>query len=135
MKPRRDRITRRGRPLRGRGRNRAPRRQCPDCIAVQNRDGVLQHSDGCPFEAAMDAVSAGDRNWFETHPGATIRCRPPAMSEVYECAWSIGAPLPPPPPGHRWQPAGCVDVQQLRPGFRIRVWDNLGVIAQPVGPS
>lgn len=136
MKPRRDRNTNRRRALRAaRSRKRAPRLECPDCVAVQNHDGVLRHSDGCPFEAASSAVSADDRDWFETHPGATTRCRAPDMTEMYLLAWTGGMALPPPPPGHRWQPTGCVEVQQIRPGVRIRLCDSLGVIAQPVGPS
>lgn len=48
---------------------------CPDCAGVLDRTpeggGRLVHSDGCPVGAALDAMSARDRAYFDAHPGVT----------------------------------------------------------------
>ena len=51
-------------------------RPCPDCLghlepSTVAMPGSFAHDEGCPAGAAMDAVSATDREWFAAHPGTS----------------------------------------------------------------
>lgn len=49
---------------------------CPDCHQVIEDDGTVTHSETCPNQSALDAVSDRDRVWFERHPQANVYYRP-----------------------------------------------------------
>lgn len=62
------------------------------------------------FAEAIDRASEGDRIWFELHPDAEYRERPPIDGEFWP---------------HQFTRADFVLVHQIRPGFRVRtpmVW-------------
>ncbi len=95
---------------------------CSDCGAVA--DGInLRHDDSCPIARDIDATMAEDRDWFESHPGATERRRPLtwAEREVLKAASPVpeGTPL-----------RGNVVVRQIVPGVRTRHFE---VYATPRG--
>ncbi len=56
--------------------------------------------------ALIDRASEGDRVWFELHPGEDVRLRPIIDGEFW--------------PNH-FDRASHVIVQQVRPGFRLRL--------------
>ena len=85
---------------------------CSDCAAVV--DGTdLRHDGSCPLGRDIDATMAADRDWFESHPGATERRRPLTWAERE----TLKAPSPV-PEGATWR--GNVVVYQVRPGIRLR---------------
>ena len=49
---------------------RLPVIECPDCAALSDRGGVLDHRNGCPKARAIDAMQEHDRQWFARHPYA-----------------------------------------------------------------
>ncbi len=95
-------------------------RSCRDCTAVAGATGTLEHDPTCPLGQNLDAVSADDRRWFEDHPGASLRRRPPAWSERDMIASACGVALP---AGASWH--GDVVVRQLAPGVRIRSYGDV----------
>jgi len=85
---------------------------CSDCGAVPDGSN-LRHDDSCPIARDIDATMAQDRDWFESHPGATERRRPLtwAEREVLKAA----SPVPEGTTLH-----GNVVVRQVVPGIRTR---------------
>ena len=85
---------------------------CPDCDAAAVDNGSYDHAECCPFLAAQEATSADDRQWFEDHPGESIRVRPPFQSEQLENSHA-----------NTDQPGSLVTrvtVTQVEPGVRVR---------------
>lgn len=63
------------------GRDRRPPK-CPDCSAIGNPETLtLAHDDGCPVGRGQDETSAGDREFFDTHPDAPHMMRPLGWAE------------------------------------------------------
>ncbi len=93
---------------------------CPDCSQKSNRDGHLKHAATCPLGHAEDRQLADDRDWFDRHPFAPYRRRPPHWSEV-EGLRMVGAI-----PG-TGEVFGEVVVVPLAPGVRAKRFDQLWV--------
>lgn len=85
-----------------------PNLQCPDCgaIAVGSR---MTHVETCPLDRGVNRVLDDDREWFEAHPGASVRVRPVTPAEVADLL-AAGAD----------RPTGDVIVLNLAPGLRMR---------------
>lgn len=107
---------------------------CPDCGAGWDEKTNLRHDPDCPFAAALDRITDSDRDWFADNPGVDIRHRPATMAEILTNEWALGRGLPPPPPGHRWEAAGTVEVLQVVEGFRLRMLDAWVVPVKVVRP-
>jgi len=99
---------------------------CKDCTAVAGETRTLEHDPTCPLGQDLDAVSASDRQWFEDHPGASLRRRPPAWCERDMIAAACGVALP---AGVTWH--GQVVVRQIGPGVRIRSYGDVYVMLLP----
>jgi hypothetical protein len=89
---------------------------------VTGGTGTLEHDATCPLGQDLDAVSADDWRWFEDHPRASLRRRPPAWCERDMIA-ACGVALP---AGHTWH--GEVVVRQIGPGVRVRSYGDLYVM-------
>lgn len=84
---------------------------CPDCDAPAS-GGRFDHQECCPFLRGQDATSDNDRQWFEDHPGETVRVRPPFPSEQMENSHA-----------NTTEPGSWVThviVTQIEPGLRHR---------------
>lgn len=114
----------------------APKVQCPDCGASWSagRGGSLDHADGCPIASGYAAAADDDAAWFDAHPEATVRRRPPTWPEVQTVLLMSGRTLPDMPNGVSYAPGGEVVVTQLAPGARRRDFRGAMMLAQ-VGPS
>ncbi len=99
---------------------------CKDCTAVAGETRTLEHVPTCPLGQDLDAVSASDRQWFEDHPGASLRRRPPAWCERDSIAAACGVALP---AGTTWH--GQVEVRQVGVGVRIRSYGGVYVLLPP----
>ncbi|MGI5325526.1 hypothetical protein [Actinomadura nitritigenes] len=96
------------------GRDRRPPK-CPDCTARGDSATLtLTHDDGCPVGRGQDETSAGDREFFETHPNAPHMVRPLGWAEGIALK-TLGA-VPPHTDLTGWR----VMVRQLAPGVRTR---------------
>jgi len=99
---------------------------CRDCTAVAGETRTLEHDATCPLGHDLDAVSASDRQWFQEHPGASVRRRPPAWSERDSIAAAFGVALP---AGASWH--GDVEVRQIGVGVRMRSYGGVYVLLLP----
>lgn len=93
------------------------RRPCIDCDG-QYRPAAKQfeHRPTCPVLIGIDQAAEGDREWFESRPGAWVRDRDATWAEVVE--WErLGGLLP---ARDVTDVTFRVQVMQMRPGIRTR---------------
>lgn len=57
---------------------------CRDCIDTTPDASTFTHADGCPHDAAFEAVCAADRAWFEQHPGTVAYWRGVTWPEIQD---------------------------------------------------
>lgn len=63
--------------------------RCPDCNAPR-RGPHIEHEPSCPFNSAVEAVTAADKRWFEDHPAADYYWRPISDAEIAEQRFTTG---------------------------------------------
>ncbi len=76
----------------------------------------------CPIAVAVERMTVADREWFESHPGATEYYRPlkPGDIESSSLRALMGDDVP------------KVRVRQIRPGFRVRnIPGGFGLVVPP----
>lgn len=94
---------------------------CPDC----NQKAVemtLTHDDTCPLGKGQDEQLTSDREWFDRHPFAPYRRRPPHWSEVQ---WLRMARVIP----ETGEVHGQIVVSPVAPGVRTKRFDGLWIKA------
>lgn len=101
---------------------------CDDCgrVAVGRH---LLHASTCPLALAAEASSEADRRWFEAHPTATQYWRAPEVYDIDVMRRAVPCPLP----EGKW--VGKVRVKQLRPGVRVRSYEQILFLFVPGGRS
>lgn len=91
----------------------------------------ITHADGCPVSADVDAVTARDRLWFDTHPAADFFYREVTWGEAAQLIVVSPIMKAPLPPSSSLSTAGRVRVERLTDGVRLRRFDDVYFVIGP----